>query len=340
MKILIFRVDSSNIIGSGHVFRCVNLANQFNKKKYNIIFVCKRYEGNFIDYIKKNNFKVIIDSDLYIQKKKKYWPIKEQINDANFFIKQIKKKITKVDLIVIDHYGLGSIWRKKIKPLCKKIFVIDDFHKNSSFCDFYLNHNSLKSKMKIIRNKIILRGVDYLLTGKNLKFKKGTISRKNNIFFYMGSVDSNNITNKFIKFFSSKLFADYKFYIIIGRNNIEAKLITNSTLQNNNIIYMSDKLKNFQSFYQKIGNVFSPVNTTMYEQIKYGFKPIVIPQNNIQFAIGRKLFKEGFINLISLKNLSEKKLKNIIDKNKNFLFKKKFKKNSVEKVAEIIKKNI
>ena len=38
---IIFRVDSSNNIGGGHLTRCINIANQLKNKEVNSIFLCQ-----------------------------------------------------------------------------------------------------------------------------------------------------------------------------------------------------------------------------------------------------------------------------------------------------------
>ena len=195
MKLIIFRADSSDKIGSGHIFRCINLAKNLKKKDNRILFICQNLKGNFINYIKKNKFKVIINRNVSKEKKIHSWSKKNQIKDVNFLINKEKK----IDLVILDHYGLGSTWRKKIRPFCKKIFLIDDFDRNKEFCDFYLNHNEYRLKNNFKKPKINLCGINYLLTGNNLKFIKKKIKIKKNIFFYMGSVDSKNITFKFVK---------------------------------------------------------------------------------------------------------------------------------------------
>ncbi len=58
MKV-IFRVDASTQIGTGHVMRCLTLANAFKKNGADICFICRKHDNNLIDKIYTNNFKVI-----------------------------------------------------------------------------------------------------------------------------------------------------------------------------------------------------------------------------------------------------------------------------------------
>ena len=55
---IIFRVDSSNKIGAGHINRCIYLAKELRTvKKAKIIFFCKKLKGNFNYLIKKKQFR-------------------------------------------------------------------------------------------------------------------------------------------------------------------------------------------------------------------------------------------------------------------------------------------
>lgn len=56
MKTVAFRTDTSLQINTGHVLRCLTLANALKSKGWECIFVCRAHEGNLIDFIRSNGF--------------------------------------------------------------------------------------------------------------------------------------------------------------------------------------------------------------------------------------------------------------------------------------------
>ena len=58
MKI-IFRVDASSQIGSGHVMRCLTLAKILKKQGSDCKFICRDHKNNLIEKIKKEGFEVV-----------------------------------------------------------------------------------------------------------------------------------------------------------------------------------------------------------------------------------------------------------------------------------------
>ena len=53
------RVDASKTIGTGHVMRCLSLAEQFKKNCTEIIFVCRDLPGNLISEIELSGHQVL-----------------------------------------------------------------------------------------------------------------------------------------------------------------------------------------------------------------------------------------------------------------------------------------
>ena len=57
-KNFFIRVDGSSIIGTGHIIRCIALAEELKNSFKKIIFLTKQDSGILIDIIKKNGFDV------------------------------------------------------------------------------------------------------------------------------------------------------------------------------------------------------------------------------------------------------------------------------------------
>ena len=55
---VIFRVDASLQMGTGHVMRCLTLAQVLKKNGENVKFICRKHEGNLIDKIRSSGFNV------------------------------------------------------------------------------------------------------------------------------------------------------------------------------------------------------------------------------------------------------------------------------------------
>src|SRR3989338_5420731 len=53
-----FRVDASCLMGSGHVMRCLTLAEALKLCGHHVIFICREYPGNLIHFIQQKGFEV------------------------------------------------------------------------------------------------------------------------------------------------------------------------------------------------------------------------------------------------------------------------------------------
>ena len=214
MKI-VFRVDASTFMGSGHVMRCLILAEALREKKHHIYFICRDYPGNFIDIIKARKFSVAVlpfeehaeyqaqqISDNYA-----HWLWVSREEDAIQTISFLKNK--NIDLIIVDHYGLDEIWEKLLRPFVKRMMVIDDLANRSHDCDVLLDQNyyqSLENRYCHLAPKDChaLLGPKYAMIRPeffNIKAERSRLGKSEphpikNIIVYMGSSDLKNYTEK------------------------------------------------------------------------------------------------------------------------------------------------
>ena len=128
------RVDSSIQIGSGHVMRCLTLADGLKKNGASVSFISRRYTGNLNQLILDRGFQVFPLKKLYEsgfnKKDKNEYEFEDsqqsnicEIEDANDTIHAINN--SKPEWLVVDNYLLSQIWEDKLRPYAKNIFVID-----------------------------------------------------------------------------------------------------------------------------------------------------------------------------------------------------------------------
>jgi UDP-2,4-diacetamido-2,4,6-trideoxy-beta-L-altropyranose hydrolase len=206
IKNILFRADSSSTIGTGHIMRDLVLAQKYAKKGINIIFATQNLNGNINYKILEAKFKLEII---------KY-------NSKKELVRLINK--LKIDMLVIDHYGIGYKKEKYIKEKTGiKILSFDDTYKKH-YCDILLNHNISGNKKKyknlVPKNCKLRCGSKYALLRKEFIKEKNKIYKPNKKFTFfvaMGGADTTNINIKILKVL--KQFKDIKVNLVTTSAN-------------------------------------------------------------------------------------------------------------------------
>ena len=189
MKI-IFRVDASLNIGSGHVMRCLTLAEKLKEISSDITFISRKLKGNLNALISNEGFKINqLSAPNALQKNSNQvkggyfdWLGVSEIDDAKETVNLLENQ--KLDWLIVDHYSLGEIWEKELKPYTNNILVIDDIANRNHDCDILLDQNwfkNMKSRYNglLSKNCVQLLGPKYALLRKEFsrirKIKKRKI---------------------------------------------------------------------------------------------------------------------------------------------------------------------
>lgn len=148
-----FRVDASLQIGSGHVMRCLTLAEALRAKGAECHFIGRAHPGHLLDVIRQRGFAVsALPAELPPS------PANTQVNGthANGLAhaewlgcswqtdaQQTRTILSRLqpDWLVLDNYALDQRWEAELRPYCQKLLVIDDLADRPHQCDFLLDQN-------------------------------------------------------------------------------------------------------------------------------------------------------------------------------------------------------
>jgi len=236
MKITI-RADASTKMGSGHVMRCLTLAELLREKGASVTFITRKYDGNLNGLISKKGFHVLglnktvkskIDKteNLNISDDYKEWLGVGESRDAEDTIHAIGDE--KPDWLIVDHYSLSEKWEKTIRPCVKNIMVIDDLANRHHDCDLLVDQNwfeNIETRYdgliptgctKLLGPKYALLRPEFAEARKSLKQRNGIVDR---IFIFFGGSDLHNLTAMTLRALSLPELDHLHVDVVIGENN-------------------------------------------------------------------------------------------------------------------------
>jgi len=238
MKVVI-RADASLQIGTGHVMRCLTLAEALKEKGARVKFICREHEGNLIDFIQGKDFKVhtlsMIENDSEVLRATSptsedilnhaHWLGATQQQDADE-CRAILKKISP-DWLIVDHYAIDETWQMELQGAYKKLMVIDDLADRRHQCNLLLDQTygrQLQDYQKLVPDSCqMLLGSHYaLLRPEFAQWREYSLKRRENpefkkLLITMGGVDQNNVTGQVLgKLGDCDLPLDMEITIIMG----------------------------------------------------------------------------------------------------------------------------
>lgn len=227
MKIA-FRVDASMQIGTGHVMRCLTLADALVGDDTTIHFICRYLPSSLEKMLRDKGFDVSILSAS--EKSNEEFPLAHsdwlgvpQEVDSRATLALIQNQ--GYDWLIVDHYALDIRWEKTLRSAVKKVMVIDDLADRDHDCDVLLDQNlyadqEIRYKYRVPSHCRTLIGPRYALLRKEFaEYRKRITPRENkvtHILVFFGGVDANDFTTKTILALSQ--ITEHKFLVdvVIG----------------------------------------------------------------------------------------------------------------------------
>lgn len=147
MKVLM-RADASRRIGSGHVMRCLALADGLRQQGAEVSFVCREAQGWLGALVEAHGYAMhpLPPGSLERDTSSGYatWLGETQEVDAQQTL-QVCSEVGRFDWVVVDHYAIDARWERMLRHCCAKIMVIDDLANRQHDCDLLLDQNLITS---------------------------------------------------------------------------------------------------------------------------------------------------------------------------------------------------
>lgn len=303
---IIFRVDASLEIGTGHVMRCLTLAEAMRERGCECQFICREHSGNLIDLISERGFTTHglpaadVEQDLahgLDSPAHAAWLGADWGTDAA----QVRAAIgqMEVDWLVVDHYAIDERWERELRPFYRKLMVIDDLADRNHDCDLLLDQNLVEGWQeryygKVPDNCALLLGPEYsLLQPMYAKLhdrippREGPIRR---ILVYFGGADTENLTGITISAFESLESEDVSMDVVINPASPHAESIRKLAAKDGRI-RLHERLPSLAHLMAKADFAVGAGGATSWERCCLGLPSAVITLAENQRPIAAELHK-------------------------------------------------
>lgn len=204
-----FRVDASLKIGTGHLMRCLTLADALSAEGHHCHFITREHPGNLNGLILQKGHSLSVLSPPHdlahpVEATPAHagWLGSTWQDDAAQTKRQLAGK--PIDWLIVDHYALDTRWEQTIAGHCRRLMVIDDLADRDHHCHLLLDQGlGRRAKDYLPRipsfSEVLLGPQFALLRPEFAQLRERSLAhrkrpRLSNLLINMGGIDAPNAT--------------------------------------------------------------------------------------------------------------------------------------------------
>lgn len=281
------RADANEIIGTGHVMRCLAIAEKIRSSCESVCFITA--DKRSVQIINSKAFEVIcLDS---------VWDNLD--SETEKLIEVIVSR--KIEILLIDTYYVTLDYLSKLKKHTK-ITYIDDLHKFAYPVELLINYNIYADKIDyfdIYGGKNIPKlalGCEYApLRNEFCGIEKHINRTVKSILVTTGGTDNYNVTGNLIESFKAKKwFCGIDFYFVLGRFNKNIDTLRNTYGQYKNIHFLIN-ISDMDKYMKMCDIAVTAGGTTTYELCACGIPSVMYTLADNQLEIAETVSEKGII---------------------------------------------
>lgn len=310
MKIA-FRVDASVRIGSGHVMRCLTLADALRERSAEVLFVCRELEGQLDNLIRKKGFDVCLlpapapSSETLDWNAHASWLEVSREQDARETISALQNADS-FDWLVVDHYALDADWETRLQSATVNIMVIDDLADRLHACHLLLDQNYYadmasrytgllpSSCTQLLGPNYALLRPEFSEERKSLRKRDGSVKR---LFVFFGGSDASNQTEKVLDAILRLNRNDIAVDVVVGEMNPRREAIKGQCSQLKGVYYHC-QIDHVASLMAAADLAITAGGSTTWERCSLGLPALVVSTAANQLALCSFGAEQGLFHLL------------------------------------------
>jgi UDP-2,4-diacetamido-2,4,6-trideoxy-beta-L-altropyranose hydrolase len=218
---VVFRTDASLQIGTGHVMRCLALADALAAQGARCRFIGRVHAGHFLEMVRSRGHDALALpleplSPLVATAAPTQPPLAHASwlggdQDADARATLLAFAGARADWLVVDHYALDATWERALRTACRRLLVIDDLADRDHDCDLLLDQNLGRRPADYAArappHARVLAGPRYaLLRPQFAALREASLARRRSpewaiqrLLISLGGVDCDNATGAVLK---------------------------------------------------------------------------------------------------------------------------------------------
>ncbi|MGI9341894.1 MAG: UDP-2,4-diacetamido-2,4,6-trideoxy-beta-L-altropyranose hydrolase [Gammaproteobacteria bacterium] len=240
---VVFRTDASTRIGTGHVMRCLTLADALRSNGATCRFVCRTQPGDLSPLIEQRGHAVVRLADRADAPDKPVddepLPVHAEFlgvhwrTDAELTANSVAG--SRPDWLVVDHYALDARWESMVAPSVGHLLTIDDIADRRHACELLLDQNwygdatDTRYVGLVPEDCRCLLGPAYALLGPEYTELRESMAQRDgkvrNVLVFIGGSDPQNHTARALQGLSEPDLRSLALTIVLGPNHPDAGAI-------------------------------------------------------------------------------------------------------------------
>lgn len=259
---ILIRADANELIGTGHVMRCLSIASQIKKRNKGVVFVTA--DERSVRMIEEQGYPTVCLHSKW-----------DDLDHETVAMCQLAKALF-ADKILIDSY---FVTERYFNALRKKaiVFYIDDLNFMPYPVDVLINYNIYgpESDYSKIEGKLLL-GTRYTPLRKGFEgIKKRTYNGIRKVLITSGGTDDHDMIGKILsKLLAEKAYLDKEYYCILGRFNKNVDRLKKKFGVWENVHLLQD-IDNIDLYMKNCDVAITAGGTTVYELCACGIPSIM-----------------------------------------------------------------